>query len=401
MKTTFLTNNDKSEIDRKIDLLAERTILDYQKYRIPIVYLNGDTTGISKDDKVTLDYVYQDRNGVCTLKWQGSSSIAFDKKNYTIEFDNAFEAKSGWGSQRKYCLKANWIDASNLRNLFGAALWGSMLKCRTNPDERLASLPNGGAVDGFPVWLMINDEPQGLYTFNIPKEAWMFGMTGSNSGEGFVCAESFNFDTAAQFDGYDMKVEYSAAEDSSALQASFNNLVNACNQFSGEESKTGFEALVDIESVIDYCIFVVATSHFDGISRNYLMGTFDGTKWFISAYDMDQIAGLKDLGENFGWANDWPSFSDFTDPNRLFKIVMTYYADQVKARYKNLRYWQLAYVDWGHTLYNMVSMFPAALANEDFRLWPARPCTQSNNIHQIESYLQTRMVNLDYNVDQI
>lgn len=33
--------------------------------------------------------------------------------------------------------------------------------------------PNAGVVDGFPVWVVLNGEPAGLYTWNIPKDEWM------------------------------------------------------------------------------------------------------------------------------------------------------------------------------------------------------------------------------------
>lgn len=104
--------------------------VDPTVYGLPVLYLTGDTTGMSKEDAVTLGYAYGERSGSCTLKWQGSSSLEYPKKNYTIKFDNAFEAAEGWGEQKKYCLKANFIDHSHARNIVSAKLWGEIVKSR-------------------------------------------------------------------------------------------------------------------------------------------------------------------------------------------------------------------------------------------------------------------------------
>ena len=133
-----------------VDMDAQGSVrhskFDASAYGLPILYLTGDTTGMSKDDAVTLNYVYGERSGSCTLKWQGSSSIGYPKKNYTIQFDNAFEAVEGWGEQKKYCLKANFIDHSHARNVVSAKLWGEIVKSRENTNANLSALPNGGAI---------------------------------------------------------------------------------------------------------------------------------------------------------------------------------------------------------------------------------------------------------------
>ena len=128
----------------------------YYNYNLPVLYLYGDTSTMSKDVKVTLNYNYKDLTGSCTVKWQGSSSLRYPKKNYTITFDQKFEAKTGWGTQKKYCLKANYIDFSHARNVVSARLWGQMVKSRTTKNEKLYNLRNGGAIDGFPIMLSIN-----------------------------------------------------------------------------------------------------------------------------------------------------------------------------------------------------------------------------------------------------
>ena len=93
---------------------------DPSAYNIPLLYLTGDTTGMTKENSVTLAWTYGEDSGSCTLKWQGDSSLTYAKKNYTIKLDNAIDI--GYGAQKKYVLKANYIDFSHARNIVSARI---------------------------------------------------------------------------------------------------------------------------------------------------------------------------------------------------------------------------------------------------------------------------------------
>ncbi len=142
----------------------------FEGYNIPVLRLTGSTAGMTKENEILFAYKYSDRDGVCTVKWQGSSSLAYPKKNYTIKFDGAFEVQTGWGAQKKYCFKANWIDCTHARNVCLAKLWGMIAKSRDGIDADISALPNAGAIDGFPCIIVINGQFHGLYTWNIPKD---------------------------------------------------------------------------------------------------------------------------------------------------------------------------------------------------------------------------------------
>ena len=38
------------------------------------------------------------------------------------------------------------------------------------------ALLNGGGIDGYPVKLFVNGKYAGIYTFNIPRDKWLFDM---------------------------------------------------------------------------------------------------------------------------------------------------------------------------------------------------------------------------------
>ena len=85
------------------------------------------------------------------IKVQGSSSLVYEKKNYTINLyeDVSFEKKSkvdmekGWGKQSKYNLKANWIDKTHSRNIVSARIAGKIQEKYGVLNE----LPNHGSID--------------------------------------------------------------------------------------------------------------------------------------------------------------------------------------------------------------------------------------------------------------
>ena len=124
-----------------------------------------------------------------TIKIQGTSSLGYPKKNFTIEFlDSAVEMQPGWGAQTKYCLKADYIDPTRCVNVVSAKLVGQM-QAATGKYE---GLPNRGAIDGFPVWITLNGEDAGIYNWNIPKDGWMFAMDKNNPDHIVLCSDTFD-----------------------------------------------------------------------------------------------------------------------------------------------------------------------------------------------------------------
>ena len=404
---------DKSVTEAKAEMMEQMAEISHQfayaDYGLPIVYLNGNTTGISKDNKVTLNYIYGDKSGTCTLKWQGSSSIQFPKKNYTIVFDNAFEAVEGWGEEKKYCLKADWVDFSHCRNVVSAKLWGDIVRGRTTSDlvTRLTALPNCGAIDGFPCFVVINGEWQGVYNFNIPKDGYMFGM-GSGTKEAIVCCEgvgtistnacSFNAEATL---GTEFELEYSSdgwAE--SEIQASLNTLIRAIMNSDGSDIDTTIAQYLDIDSAIDYVLFTQLLNHHDGILKNYILATYDGTKWFFSAYDMDNVFGQHYPGDNFD-----PASLDMLriKENRLFSLLYTHKFDKLRSRLNELMTKRYSITGKGtvqdgvmssssvaYRFTNYATKIPLNAYTADAERWPSVPSTTTNNIWQAISWYAQR-----------
>lgn len=370
----------------------------------PVLALVGDTTGMSKDNAVDMRYTYGDLSGICSVKWQGSSSVPIGtrvggKYNFTIKFDQAFEAADGWGAQKKYCTKANVIDFSHARNLFNAKLWGQIVKSRSIVPAELANLPNAGAVDGFPIIITLNGEFHGLYTFNIPKDGWMFGM-GSGANEAIICADQWvdacGFKAPALVDGSDFKLEYAPDEDNAGWVAtSLNRLINACINSDGSDLDTTIAQYLDWQSAIDYLIFTVLVSGHDMTQKNYLLVTFDGVMWYFSAYDMDSTHGLRYDGEKWLPADYAPNFVTYASAHRLMELIITHKKDELKARYAELRSTVMSESNVATTLANFIGDIPSTVYAQDAKRWPLIPNTSTSNIEQIRDYYRMRVVYAD------
>ena len=366
---------------------------DPTAYNLPVLYLTGDTTGISKDDAVTLNYAYGENSGTCTLKWQGSSSLAYDKKNYTIKVDTAFEAVEGWGAQKKYCLKANFIDHSHARNIVSCKLWGQIAKSRAGVDSRLTALPNAGAVDGFPCVIMLNGEFHGLYTCNIPKDGWMFGMSDGVGQQAIVCGDKYTdatyFKALAALDGSDYEIEYCSTSDTAWVKTSFNRMLQAVIDSNGGNIDTELVKYIDIDSAIDYLIDTVVIQAPDCLAKNTLLVTYDGTKWFFSAYDRDSTFGLHFGGKSFYALDAEPSFSSWKY-HRLMNLLWTYKRDAIRARYAELRAGALSEANVAKEFWNFECAISEALLHEDVLRWPTIPSSSVSDVHQILHHYRLR-----------
>lgn len=367
----------------------------YKKYGLPVLYLEGSTSGISKDNKVNLNYIYGGRSGTCTLKWQGSSSLAYPKKNYTIKFDNPFEAKEGWGEQSKYCLKANYIDITHARNIVSAKLWGQVVKSRTNVPTQLSGLVNGGAVDGFPCCLVINDEYQGIYTFNIPKDGWLYGM-GSLETEAIVGAGNHGdvtgFKATPIFNDNNFEIEYAPDEDNTTwIEESITNLYNALQSATAENFDSTVGALIDIDSVIDYYIFANLITGIDMTNKNYLLATFNGIKWFMGAYDLDSTYGLNWDASSFLIAStqaiNWFSYANI---NKLMQCIKNFKKEEIKVRYQVLRSNVLSEENIAVEFNNFIGLIPKALLDEEIKIWAGIKLTSVNSASQIIDHYRDR-----------
>ena len=102
---------------------------------MPIIKFEGNMEGMTGDVYKLLTIDYNDpldpekrfRKEQCKVYWQGTSSREYPVKNYTMELrsgGNAWEyaPKNNWLPEKRYTLKASFMDSSTYNNVGTAKL---------------------------------------------------------------------------------------------------------------------------------------------------------------------------------------------------------------------------------------------------------------------------------------
>lgn len=391
------------------DIEDER--FDATDYGMPVLTLDGNCTGMTKDDYVSLAYTFQGKSGTVDVKKQGSSSITtgieigakFDTDlgglfNFTLKFPEAFEAKTGWGAQKKYCVKVNAIDHSHCRNVCSCKLWGQMVKSRANVPTELANLPNGGAIDGFPIVIVLNGKFYALGTFNIPKDGWMFGNPKAVLSAETHC-DPTRFKALATMSG-DFEIEYAEDEDNTDwILPSLNTAIQSVMNSNGSDLDTVVGQYIDIPSAIDYYIHCVDESADDGVSKNYLLVTYDGIKWYFSAYDRDTTYGLHWQGKTIDYFVRGIDFAIFASQHQLMYLLFYNKLAELKARAIALRDGVKSEINVANVFTKFAADIPAAIYDQNCKRWPLLRSTSVSNVAQILNWYRLRRAFLDKQID--
>lgn len=341
--------------------------------------------------------------------------MSHPKKNQTVKLysDAACTEKmkvdfKGWGKQNKFCFKANWIDITHARNIVSARLWGDIVKSRSNYNEipeLLRTSPNQGAIDGFPVKVYANGVYQGRYTINIPKDAWMSNMDDDLDNHCILCGES-NVDDRSLFraqatiDESDWTDEVHDTVPES-IKTRWNEAINFVVNSSNDEFVAGINDYFDLQSLIDYYLFGVASCGFDAYGKNQLFMTYDGQKWFVTMYDMDSTWGLWWDGSRFLSVdysrNEFEDFKNGASGNLLYIRLATLFSDKIKLRWNELKYEALSAENILNRFEEFINIAPPYLVEEDYAATTADgkftgiPSNTTNNIQQVRKYVVDRL----------
>lgn len=323
--------------------VIKHVIRDYKLEHtdIPKLYFTGDISEMQeKSDVRQIAFKFvkdgQTVDGYAEIKIQGSSSIYYDKKNYTLKFfeDEALTNKLmvdvGWGPQNKYCMKANYIDRTHARNVVTAKL-ASKVQAKYN---LLTQAPKNGLIDGFPIEIFDNGEFLGLYTFNIPKDAWQFGMDNDYPDHIVICGDGWDeanvFKALPDFDTWEVEVGEESDETLAKMTRLFDFVINS----SDEEFKTNFSQYLNLDSALNYYVMADIAYMPDNLGKNMLIATYDGMEWYLSLYDLDTT-----WGTNFSGTGLWEYESKLLDlsTNNLFARMEKAFSKELAERYFELR----------------------------------------------------------------
>ena len=400
-------------LSQEITNIGVSSLVEPMKDDIPKVFIDGVIPATKDEVLAEMTYISKTEHFhvYLKIKCQGNSSMKFPKKNFTIKMysDGARKTKEkkvfkDWGhTSNKYVLKANWVDHSHARNIVSARLWSEIVSARNDysslPNE-IRNSPNNGAVDGFPVKLYTNGEYQGLYTWNIGKDDWMFGMDEDNANHVVLCAETNTDGTFAEtpcnfralWSGVDEQhwtVEIGTNSD--AVKNSLNALISCVKDTDDETFKATIGNYLDLQSAMDYYIHQYIVCGIDGLAKNMLLLTYDGTKWICGAYDMDCTFGGT-------MSNDYFRNSDTSVPedcneqySLLWSRIEGLFAEKLVARYDELRSSVLSVTNIISNFEEFISPISKDVYVEDGEVYPDIPSLNTSNIKQIRNFVVKRL----------
>lgn len=384
--------------------------ITYEDLGMPIVFFDGSLDGISTKNRVTVDVSYESAessfNAKASLKVQGATSANYPKKNYSVKFLDEdgdklkITIRDEWGAHSKYCLKANYIDYSQARNVVSAKLYGQIAKTRAK-DDVISTLTNGGAIDGFPCAVYLNGEFLGLYTFNTPKDEYVLGMNAEDAHQAMLMAASYTDQTKLRapiegaVDGSGFEIEYCSTEDTEGagwVTESFNAVIAFLNENDGVAFREGLPEYVDVERAIDQMLLIYAIDASDNKAKNTMWVTYDGKLWIPSPYDLDSTFGLEWNGESF---NEPGAVEPGYPYNVLWEKLNLYFADEVRERWAQLRSGPLSVDNIRATFDAFLSLIPDDVRAAESARWPEVAIKDGNNIDQIMEHANSTLYQID------
>ena len=346
-----------------------------------------------------------------TLEVQGSSSAFHPKKNWTFalfnkeDYSDDFKLRIGnLAPHSEFVFKSNWIDATHCRNILSNKIWEDIVQSRkyfpkrenevaylasnTNVDQRFDS----GAlchVDGMPAKLFVNGNFYGIGMFNLGKKRENYDLKSSNQNHIQLAAEmhtNFNSYVAEKWEIRNPKTP----------DANFLTKINAwfaSNALAGQTFKDNFEINHDLKNAIDFFLLAEFIQSTDMYTKNLILTSWDGVKFYFLPYDMDTTFGLQ-------W--DGLSYTGHTTSIRssqsFWQKFYSTYTVEIKARYKELR-------DNGvFTLENvyrhadkMNKTFGVDNFKEEFEAWTQVPSNSTiyTSYNQIYQWVKDRLIWLD------
>ncbi len=391
--------------------------------KLPQLYLDGSVELISKTTECMMKATYfEDAKRVesyAAIKYQGHTSMMFEKKNYTIKFyENESRGTKNkisvndWEPTHKYCLKANYIDYSSARNVVSANIWSEVVASRKQINENIASLEHYGAIDGFPVALFINGAYQGLYTFNVAKDEdtykiaddeneAMFVINSAGSDAANFKAEMTDEDKKSVFD-----LEYSYKDNDVWPYERMNALLRFVKENDGEAFRAGIGKHLDVDAAIDYLITAYVLGVTDNFSKNMILLTYDGTQWIPNMYDLDTACGLAFDGSAYLEPNfALPSVSESGilssgTENLLWDKLLNCFTAEFKSRYLELRGSILKNENIIAHYAEFIEGIPPSCYREELNLYPNIPMNQTDQLQQITAFLIERSRLLDAIIHQ-
>lgn len=392
----FLIIISFSSISFSGDSIVNSDFLEDSSSDLPKLYFEGNLNKLkTKKEETTISVKYESDSinfdSYASIKLQGTSSIKYEKKNYTIKFykdknlDEKFSVDLGWGAENKYCLKANWIDKTHARNVVTANIVSDI----QNKYDLFQDSPNYGEIDGYPVEIYLNEEFLGLYTLNIPKDKWMFNMDEDNSNHLVFSGSNWNDTTRFKKDKGNLQDwEVEVGEESEETLTKLNRVLDFVSNSSNEEFRNNISQYFNLDSLLNYFVMLEFAELLDNTAKNMLLVTYDGTIWYTTLYDLDTSWGTVWNGTAL---NDY-SIRVTSGSSLLWQKLEENFPNEIADRYFELRKTILTEENILNEFNSFINSIPDEVYEKEANRWHNIP---GYDIEQIKNFLNYRIPLLD------
>lgn len=407
--TISFFNSDRVPLDDsqtsklpELDILSNHSITDKWE-SAPFIY---------KDDDRTLE-------GYLQFAMQGDSSRNYPKKNLKLKFfeDSSckqklkWKPKSDWQANHKFNVKANYIDATQSRNLVNAKLFAKAIANTPIADssiaEKIGKSQNLTQMEGFPIELYFDGMYYGLMTFNTKKDDKPFGLDADNPGNEAItnsnAAQPLFYDANKTIDGnvFTTEIHDSANE---VLKSNFKKFVTFINTSSDDDFRKNIANYIDINSVINCYLFGNLSRMEDSAGKSVVLLTWNnGQSWYQTFYDLDSTWGLWWNGSQINNnEKDWSLNSDNPgnhitgiNYNKLYERMYKLFKPEIKEQYDKLRttVWRNDQIT--ETFKEFINSIPEVAFEREHEKWPEIPSIQITDYAQIQQSIITRSDAMD------
>lgn len=383
---------------------------------LPQLFIDAKNTTIASK-WATAPFKFQDENrvinGYIQYAIQGNSSQAYEKKNLKIKLfqdENCknklkLKPKADWTANNKFNLKANWIDATQSRNLVNAQMVKKAYEntpiANADVAKALTNTQSMGQMEGFPIELSFNDGYYGLMTFNTKKDDKTFGMdndnpdhecvTNQNSENGFKPNQGFNSVTDYWTEIHDNPSE--------TLKTNMTNMINFINTSSDTDFKAKIGDYIDVYSVINTYLYGLLSEEWDFQNKSQLLLTWNGGKYFFMIpYDLDSSWGLYWNGSHIDTTAE-SAYFDFKDNSRyvsmtginnLMERIIKLFKSEIKSQYQKLRTTVWRNDQIANAFKNFIGAIPEEAYEREQERWANIPSKDITDFAQIQQSIITR-----------
>ena len=211
------------------------------------------------------------------------------------------------------------------------------------------------SIDGFPVIMYINDELEGIYTFNLdrystnslgydtktfPKCLSYEISANTDTGAGaFVPWTTESGKTEREYIASDFRCRFpdnraNGDDDFAELKRLVDWVGNATDDMFREQ----IEEYFDLTYLIRYYLTVMCFGLVDNLAKNTMLTTFDGQRWYMQLYDCDSCTGLDNSGAMKFEPDIEVQVGIFNTSNsRLWTKLRNNFPNQILAEWETLR----------------------------------------------------------------